>query len=330
MSSNILRSAFRVSFLITLAALLCLMLPRSINAADVGGGIAAQVPSISDIADSAYQAEIGYAVRMGYMSLSGGSSFKPENKIRAKDFLTGIQRGLEKTGITASGEYKAEDLESWITRQQAVRMLVSTLMTKAQLTQLDRVFCGSALYLSDFTDATDVASWAEPYYATAVYKGLIGDRQRLYPKEDATREFAATLLTRAFPDPSAFTGLVVYVGSSDFKRCMNVQVVCGSDVVYPKQDSIPSITYSETPGVASFCSSVEEAKQRRVGANPLMIAAESVQRGGRNELQIVIPAIEAKAIQEADQKGLFLKSWRVAIVPVVPNAQTALAPAAPQ
>jgi hypothetical protein len=78
---------------------------RTAGAAASAAGGAAQAPSISDIDDSAYSAEIGLAVKLGYMSLDG-SRFKPENKIRAKDFLAGVQRGMARAGITSGVECK--------------------------------------------------------------------------------------------------------------------------------------------------------------------------------------------------------------------------------
>lgn len=332
MSLASLRSAFRLSSTLVVAALLCLMLPRALSAMEgtlgsTEGAVigAAQAPSISDIGDSSYRSEIEQAVKLGYMSLVDGTSFKPEGRIRAKDFFACIQRGLSKAGLTAGSDCRPEDPNAWLTRQQAVKMLALSMLTRDQLELVGKQCGGPPLYLSDFADANDVASWAEPCVAAAVYKGWVSERYRLYPKEDATRGFAAALLARAFPDQTAFTGLVVYVGASNFKRAMCLQIVTDDQTVYPAQDGVPSIAFSGAPGVASYCSSLEEAKMRRVGSNPLAVAAIRAQKGRRGELQIVVPAEEAQKILMANQQGLFLETWRVAVIAVEPGAQMATA-----
>lgn len=119
-------------------------------------------------------------------------------------------------------------------------------------------------------DIGDVASWAESCVAAAVYKGWIPERYRIYPNEEATREFAATLLACAFPDPTAYTGLAITVCAPNFKRSMSIQIVADGEPVYPSQDGLHSIAFTGSPGIASYCSSLEEAKQRRVGSNPLV------------------------------------------------------------
>jgi hypothetical protein len=323
MSFGCLRSTVRVTYLVVLAVLLCLMLPRALSATEGALGStdgaavgAAQAPSIKDIGDSAYKSEIEVAVKLGYMSLVDGSSFKPDGKIRAKDFLSCIRKGMSAVGVTSDSESTVENPKAWITRQEAMKMLVSCLLTREQLDLLGKQCGGTSLYLSDFTDANDVASWAESYVAAAVFRGWVPDRARLYPKEDATRGFAAALLARAFPDQTAFTGLVVYVCAPNFKRAMCVQVISEDQTVYPAQDGLPSIAFSSAPGIASFCPSLEEAKKRRVGFNPLVVAAERVQRGRKGEVQLIVPADEAQKIVAANQQGLFLKTWRVAIIEV--------------
>ena len=317
MSANTFRNALRVSGALLVASVMCLLLPRFAHAQNLPG----------DAGNSIYRAEISASLRLGYMSLDGGA-FKPDGKVRGKDFLAGIKRGIAKVGLVTGAECKVENPNSSISRQQAVKMLVTSVFTPDQIELIGKQCGGAGLYLCDFADAGDVASWAEQSMAVAVYEGWISDRYRLYPKEDATREFIASLLARAFPDPSASTGLVVYVSDPGFRRAMSVQIVSddpASEAVYPAGDAMPSICFSSAPGIVSFSSSLNEAKERRVGPNPLEVAATRVQKGKGGRIQVVLPASEAAKVIEADRQGLFLKTWRVAILAgTAPSVTTAL------
>lgn len=317
MSAIILRNAARVSGALLLALVLCLLPPVCTRAETAP----------SDVRDSLYQSEIATAVRLGYMSLDG-SAFKPDGKVRGKDFLACVKRGIEKAGIITTAECGIESPNSHVSRQQAVKMLVTAVFTREQI-ELIGLRCGGAeLYLCDFMDAGDVASWAGQYMAVAVYEGWIPERARLSPKADATREFVAVLLARAFPDQNAYTGLVVYVNDPKFRRAMSVQIVSddpGSEAVYPAANAMPSFSFSSAPGVVSFSASLTDAMQRRVGPNPLLISAIRLQKGKGGRLQVVLPASEAAKVIEANRQGLFLETWRVAILAgTAPSVQTAL------
>lgn len=322
MSSERVRTAIRISFVLLTAFVLCLLLPRSLRAVEIGK------VQTSDLRDCAYQAEICTALRLGYMSGDGNSSFKPDGQVRAKDFLACIKRGMSKVGLTSEADCRIENPNAVISRQQAVKMLVSSVLTPSQVELIGKRCGGPPIYLSDFVDAGDVASWAERYVAAAVYQGWIPERYRLYPKEDASREFIAALLVRAFPDPSSYTGLVVYVSDSSFRRAQCIQIVSenpASEVVYPAADGMPSISFASSPGVASYCASLVDAKERRVGSNPLEVSGTRVQRGKGGRIQIVLPAEDAQKVLAANDQGLFLKTWRVAIVTgAAPVTQTAL------
>lgn len=330
MSSDRLRSALRISFVFLTAFVLCLLLPRSLRAADIG---TVQVPGLSDLRDCTYQAEIGAALRLGYMSGADTSSFKPDGRVRAKDFLACIKRGMSKVGLTSEAECKIGNPNAVISRQQAVKMLVTSVLTPEQVELIGQQCGGPPLYLCDFVDAGDVASWAEAYVAAAVYRGWIPERYRLYPKEDASREFVATLLVRAFPDPSAYSGLVVYVSDPSFRRAQCIQIVSddpASEAVCPAADGMPSMSFTSSPGLASYSASLDDARERRVGSNPLEVTGTRVQRGRGGRIQIVLPAEDAREVLAANDQGLFLKTWRVAIVTgAAPGARSALRISAP-
>lgn len=316
MSAMILRNAMRVSGALLFAFVLCLLLPVLTRADNTP----------SDIRDSAYQPEILAAVRLGYMSLDG-NSFKPDSRIKGRDFLAGIKRGIEKSAAPTA-ECSIENSNSYISRQQAVKALVSALYTREQIEMIGKRCGGPELYLCDYADAGEIASWAEPYMAVAVYEGWVPERALLHPKDDATREFAAVLLARAFPDQSAFTGLVVYVSDPSYRRAMSVQIVSddpGSEPVYPSANAMPSISFSSAPGVVSFSANLPDAMTRRVGPNPLLVSAVRMQKGKGGRLQVVLPASEAAKVIEANKQGLFLETWRVAILAgTAPSVQTAL------
>ena len=275
----------------------------------------------SDVKGSSFEREIGSALRLGYMNTIGDNSFKPSGKIKAKDFVTCITRGATSSGVKIDTISEPADPNAVITRQEAVKLLVSSLVTPDGADKIGLMCGGAPLYLSDFLDANEVASWAESYFAVAVYKGWLADRYRLYPKEAATREFAAVLLARAFPDPKAYTGLAVYVNSADLKRVQSVQIIAGTDVIYPSSRGIPSFAFFDTPGIASFYKTIDQGKAGRIGPNPLEISAIGTQKGQGGVWQVMVSPEDAVKIQAANEEGIFIETWRIAILAAAPPPQ---------
>ena len=307
----------KTMYILILFASLC---PASQSASvNVSDQFVTNVQIPADAKDSPFAQEIGVAIKLGHMNLIGGPDFQPAGKVKAKDFISCIMRGISKSGFIAALEPEADDPEALITRQQAVKFLATAIYTPQQIEFIGKQ-CGEPhLYLSDFPDAEDVASWAKLYYAAAVYKGWVPDKDRLSPNEEITREYAAALLARAFPDPNDFTGLVVYVNSADFKRAQSIQIVSDGlnatpEVLYPDPNSMPSFAFLGAPGIVSYCKSMDEAKERRVGQNPLEVTAADVRKGSAGRTQIVLSANDAMMVWGADATGLFRRTWRVAIV----------------
>ena len=333
------RSALHLMLALVLAALLCLLFPKTVTAAtaDIGKQMVMDVQVPADAEGCAFEQEVGVALKLGYMNLID-EGFNPAGEVLAKDFVACVGRGMAKVGLPVEGQPTPDDPEAPITRQQAVKLLVTSILTADQIELICRWCGGPRLYLSDFFDADDVASWARPYYTVAVYNGWIPDASTLSPEEAASREYVAALVARAFPDPDDFSGLAVYVDTPDFRRAQLVQLVSdglGSSpqILYPDPGNMPSYAFFGAPGIVSYCGSLEEAKERRVGSNPLGVVAAEVRKGDRGAVQVVLSPDDAVKVWGADATGLFRRTWKVAIImgsPVeIQVAQDDAAPAAP-
>lgn len=320
MLTELCRNPMYLPLIATLAFLCFIAAPTAkAELADISDQMVMEIQVPADVKGRAFEQEVGLALKLGYMNLIGDSAFKPEGTVLAKDFISCVDRGLRNVGLSAAAQLPADDPEAEITRQQAVKLLVTGVLTADQIELIGRQCGGAYLYLSDFLDAGRVAPWAEPYFVAAVYKGWVQDTTRLLPDGLATREFAAAILARAFPDPAAYTGLVVYVDPAQLRRAQFIQIVSdglgpATEVLYPDPKNMPSFAFLGTPGIASFCDSLDEAKERRVGANPLEVAAADVRQGAGGSLQFVLSPEDAMAVWGGDVMGLFRRTWRVAIV----------------
>lgn len=274
--------------------------------------------SVVDVAECEQQCEITAAVKLGLMGVADGAHFRPDEPVLARDFMLYLKNALAMSGIDAGNLYKPDTPDKPITRQQAAKLLVASVLTKEEIEQIGKLCGGAELYLSDFPDAGETSQWAEAYVAAAVYKGWMPDRLKLGPKKDATRAYVAAMIARIFPPPGSYTGLAVKVTAPDFKRAQSLQVVvevAGSapEVIFPNPRHCPPFAFLQAPGMISYFPTVEEASSR-VGAKPLVVESGNLRKAENGSDQIVLSAEDAKAIQDADAQGLFLRSWHVAII----------------
>ena len=158
----------------------------------------------ADVSDNAwYASAVNYAVDKGLMNGTGDNKFSPEADTTRGMIVTILARldGKNTSGTPwyQAGqrwamEYEISDgtkMESAITREQLVTMLFRYAVKNG----LEAVTL--AENLSQFTDASDVSSWAVPAMQWAVGQGLIqGSNGQLRPQANASRAEVATILMR--------------------------------------------------------------------------------------------------------------------------------------
>jgi hypothetical protein len=261
------------------------------------------------------------------MNTVDGKNFNPDGTVRTADFIACLGGVLGKLGLSKDSLPKPENPAKPITRQEAVKLVASSVLSPDDLTAIGNESGGASVYLHDFLDSADVAPWAEPYYAAAVYKGWISDRDRLEPKKPATRAFIAALLLHAISDSKHYTGLVVKVASSDLHPAQTMRIIMGDDesseeILYPDKNHLPAVAVVGAPGIVSYSPSLDTAKARRVGENPMVVTATKVRIGLDNVPEIVISHDDGAAVRKADEDGFFLRTWRVAVVADTPPQST--------
>lgn len=271
-----------------------------------------------DVKDHVFQYEIMAAAKLGYMTVPDGAHFKPDAPVLAKDFVDCLKRlpSEEMKGAISAPDKPDEP----VTREQATKLFAMAVYSREQIDAMMDACDGAPVYLSDFVDGREVSSWAENCFALAVFRGWISDRYRLYPKEQATRGYIASLLARAFPGGEhSYTGLVVHVPPSEFQRAQSLQIVTESadassvDVLYPDKQHLPPLAYLQSPGMVSYCTSVDDAMARRTGKNPLVVTATDVRKVD-GKWQLVLDPADAERARKEDRNSLILRTWRVAVV----------------
>ena len=277
------------------------------------------VPVPPDVRDHPLETEILRALDLGYMSLPDGTNFRPEGTIRAADFMACLAKVLGKVGIAPEELARPDKPTQPITREQVAKLVVSSLYSPEKIAYIGKAVGGPTVYLNDFIDARDVSRWAEPCVAAAVYRGWFPDRYRLDPKKNATRAYIAALLVRAFAHPDTSTGLIVRLKPEAMRRSQGLQIVCDlasgpCDVIYPCDQNLPSLAFVNAPGLVSWCKTDEDAKQYRVGPNPIVVDALEARKPKGAKCQLVLSSTDAEKVRNADKMGLFLRSWRVAVV----------------
>jgi len=284
-----------------------------------------------DINDHPYSREIRRAIGLKYMSLGEDGRFRPNDPIHTEDFVGCIKKAMAARKPDAEEDQSVdlpepEKPRDNINKMQAAKFLVAASLTPQQFDTVCKRCGNPVYYLSDFLDVTKVAQWAMPYVAASVYSGWMPDTYSLQPDQPIGRGYAAALLVRAFPDSSAKTGLIVKVPPDKLERAQSLRIVCdeadaesGDADVYLEKGCTPSLAFVQAPGVIGYCKSEDEARQLRVGSNPVVVEATDVRRGYDGRWELVISSSAAKEIRDADQKGLFLKMWRVAVVGMLAN-----------
>lgn len=269
-------------------------------------------------ADYPYADEVVVALQLGYMKLPDGRNFKPDNPIKAGEFVACIQRGLKAVGYSTSAT-KPDKPNELITKQQAAKLLVDTLLSPEEIDSVCKKCGNCAEYLVDFRDANMVSGWAEKFLTAGIYKAWMPDIYWLRPDKPVSRGYAAALLARAFPRKDAYTGLVLSFQSGKCERVQSMQIVSEApsgacDVLYLLPSQMPSMSYIQAPGVLSYCQTEQEAKERRVGDNPLIVSAVAVRKNSQGRWQIVLTPEDAAKVRDEDKKSLFFRTWRVALV----------------
>ena len=274
---------------------------------------------VPDIDGNKFQAEIFNALELGYLSIDAKGFFNPDGNIKTQDYLGCIKKAANVCGLIDLEIPKPANPTAPISKQDAVTLLVNNLLTPEQIKTILLNTGSEKDYLADMLDATEVDPAAAKAIAVAVYKGWIPDKEKLWADKPANRAYTSALLTRAAPNPKGYTGLAVIWNGEPLVRLMFVQFGCKNEdgtfnLLYPDLTTLPSFSYIEAPGVVSYSRSLDEAKERRVGVNPLVIEAQKIEKTNTGGYTVTLSPEDATKIRELNQKWLFLKTWRVALV----------------
>ena len=104
-------------------------------------------------------------------------------------------------------------------------------------------------------------------------------------------------------------------------RTAAIQIVCDGtdgncDTIYPDPDParLPSYAFLSSPGMMSYCETLDAAVSRRVGSNPLVVNCTAMHKTPDGRPQLVISAEDAEKVRKADADSLLTITWRVAVV----------------
>lgn len=274
---------------------------------------------VPDIVGNKFQTEITNALELGYLSKDAKGLFNPDGNIKTQDYLGCIKKAATVCGLVNLEIPKPGNPTALISKQDAITLLVNNLLTPEQIKTILLNTGSEKDYLADMLDAIDVNPAAAKAMAVAVYKGWVPDKEKLWADRPANRAYTSALLTRAVPNPNGYTGLAVIWNGEPLVRLMFVQFGCKNEdgtfnLLYPDLSTLPSFSYIEAPGVVSYSKSLEEAKERRVGVNPLVVEAQNVEKTNTGGYKVTLSNEDITKIRELNQKWLFLKTWRVALV----------------
>jgi hypothetical protein len=113
--------------------------------------------------------------------------------------------------------------------------------------------------------------------------------------------------------PLFYTGLIVDAGGLEAKPALFPSVVEDGTGKQLFGLGVIDVNQAAVKGVVGYAPSLEAARKNpRVGPNPLVVSA--IQATGLNKAKFAVGADDARAIQDADAKGVFLSKCKVVIV----------------
>ncbi|PIU63789.1 MAG: hypothetical protein COS84_09255 [Armatimonadetes bacterium CG07_land_8_20_14_0_80_40_9] len=110
-----------------------------------------------------------------------------------------------------------------------------------------------------------------------------------------------------------FTGLIIDCRGLEVRASQSPKILDEEgEEVYGTASKFTD--YLREHGVMGYYTSIEEAKEKRCGPNPLIIKAIKIEKRRGIPLHPVISKDDARKIREENEKGRFLESYKVAVV----------------